>query len=322
MTYKVAISKEGSDLLRIVPLRTDKNETYELKIIPLSERYFVKAYKLFNGGLYKKLFNGNNMSITYHVSNKSNQTKIHVIDNEKKYVTLPIQELIDLNHNFDYPIPLLKMHIPSKESKQTYKKKVKHVPFDMGDNNYAEIYLMSSKSKIYSTFLGKQIIEHLLSIPFEYLATNIMTIDPSKIDFIQNGITDEGRKVMVRFPMNNDIDLIICFYKSKIISSEETYTFIENTYSKDILLMTQMIQRDLDKNTNEYSYVDMKGISLAEMPSPLFPLTDIPISEHSFANFYLKKLDRNSSDYLKLQSDSLEAQLKIRQKLLDLERNQ
>lgn len=211
--YKsIAISKNGKDCIRIIPLGNNENKA-EIKFSFLDSSFIVRHFTL-NKGDGKNLYEPNdfglaNHELTYHSSNEF-YPKASILpkynDGTKR---IPIsQEVIDLDlTNLIVPIPICRITI-NKESKILYKKKYYHNNIDLSSKyNTTEIYISSLKYNL-----------NLLSKRFPHIVECLFPI--ITIDFIIYGAGFGCEPIMNKMFENNEPIIALA---SDIIGSYRLY---------------------------------------------------------------------------------------------------
>ncbi len=260
---KVAITKNGNDLLRIIT--SDKNtDSFEIKITPFTNDCRVNTVRLLSNEVIIWDVPFNKTEFTYHIKNERKNTKIHIKGEGEHYYDLPWKDLVDLSYDFDFPVPLFKLMLPSNLKNKKYKKKKTHVPYDLKDYNIAEIYLMSNNSFIEGTPIKEEVMTQLMFNSFEFYANNLFPNDKTKATFYEKDFKSGTQMGAVSFKINDRLSILVVFYTNDSIE-HETYTFIENSYAKEIMLLKHMYRRGLNRLTNEYSYIDVRGCMLADL---------------------------------------------------------
>lgn len=230
---KIAITKNGYDILRIIEIESDGNAC-GFKITPQVKIDDINIYcmRLFEEpkGIY--LDKTKNFEITYHKSNDAQKTKIALKyldeDNHPLYVNLPLTKLIDPDVNTEIPIPLLKIIVPDNILYKPYKKDKRHRQFDIGDSNVIEVFLTKA-GFINSDFVNKwenvnialigNAIEYYACGKDEFNHCNLKTIIKSPRTFcVSADVTkDIGIRInTLKYPKINTPRLSMLFIENEV----------------------------------------------------------------------------------------------------------
>lgn len=179
MNKKIAVTKNGYDILRIVQGKTTE-ENCEFKIIPMIEPKNIRIFymKLFSKPEELEFSKESKFEITYHIANEKEPAKIHIKINNKElknpYITIPVHKLIEPNINTEIPIPLFKIVIPNEVLTKKYKPKKEHKKFDIGENNIIEFFMKRAGDMETDNFEKWQTINMMLNLnSLQYLATGL-----------------------------------------------------------------------------------------------------------------------------------------------------
>lgn len=251
---KVAIIKNGIDIGRIIPFNNDAGE-YDFKISFAANDYEVNMYRFLSLVPEKiKLEDMISWEISYHRSTALRPTIIHLKEkkNHPEYKPLPLHRLVDPTLHNEFPIPFMRIEIPSDFSGEIYKSKSKeNIRFDMEDANVAEFYL-TYKDFNYERFARKwpTISLRLMVASFEFFATNNLLTDNNKFKYFMP--LDGGvRAVAEEFIVNNDMKFYINLYNNpELIGEKIKVTFIENEFA-DALLGLSLIGYENEKGKVE-----------------------------------------------------------------------
>lgn len=296
---KVAITKNGKDIIRIIPFN-DNEDTFEIKISPQSKECNIKALKLLDHTPLVAEIKSNQLEITYHIKNKNNDTKIHVKINNEKYHDIPLNNLTNLSYNFDFPIPLIKLVLPFNSQSKSYKKKKAHIPFDLDIYNTAEIYLISNTSWVLkSDTILREVIQQLMTTSFEFYTNNKYPQDSIKSEFFNSKFMTGDKIGSVNFEVNKKLSILVIFYRREEDESKETYTFIDNIFSKEILLMSQISLGTVNEK-NEYDYIEIRGCKQEDLQNAIYPLMIPKLPNKSFINYLYNLKDISADERKKL----------------------
>jgi len=241
---KVSIIKNEIDIGRIIPFNPSEGE-YDFKI-SFSENDYEVNFFTFLSVLPEKIEISDTISweITYHRSARLKPTVIHLKEKSSnpKYKTLPLKRLKDPSIHNEFPIPFMKIEIPSNFKGKKYKPKVKeHVIFDMEAANVAEFYLTHINFD-FDLFAKKwpTISLKLMVSSFEFFATNDLLTDKYKLKyFMPTG--DEIRTFAKMIIVNKDMGFFVNIYKNPEFFGEKIIvTFIENEFADALMGLSQI----------------------------------------------------------------------------------
>jgi hypothetical protein len=245
-TEKVAIIKNGIDIGRIIPFNMDQDEReYDFKISFAKNNYEISAYSLLSKIPERVAFEDMvDWEISYHRSNEIKPTVIHLKEkkNQPVYKQLPLQRLVDPTIHSEFPIPFMRIEIPSDFTGKNYKPKPKeHIIFDLENNNVAEFYLTHIDFN-YEMFAEKwpTISLRLMTSSFEFFATNNLLTDNIKFKyFMPSG--GEIRAAAEEFVVNNDMKFYVNIYNNpEYLEDKIKVTFIENEFADALLGLSQV----------------------------------------------------------------------------------
>lgn len=305
MNKKIAVRKNDIDFCRIIPIKRNEEGGFEIKISPFSLSTIIKSYKFLERVPEKRIYD-EKIEVTYHIANEQNKTKIHVKrSSNRNKETILEENLIDLNINHIFPIPLFKVFIPDKSLKKQYKRKSSHISIDLENNNYAEFYLINSNSP----FLKKDhFIEMYMPISLEYLASNNIPIDKAKARFFQNLKNKRNAKFMQLLNVDNNLSIIVIMYKSFENSNDTELIFIENEYSKDILLLTRLLPGKPSTNKNELESVSYGNVNFRNIPGTVFGMSNLKIN----TNTIIGNLIKNNQKDKRLIEEAVKSQIRLK----------
>lgn len=264
---KIAITKNGYDVLRIIELNSDKDKC-TFKIVPKIDldKLNIKCMRMFS--LYQSIeFDPSKIvEITYHKNDGIHETKIHIkmIDKNNKddvlYKTLPLERLIDPDVNTEIPIPLLKIIVPNSTLTNKYQESSKYVRFDMENNNIFEIF-MTKKDFIYEDLIEKfpNINSFLMSDSLEFFTSGVFRGYNLQCTLNESVVTNNPKNSVVAANITDDIGLLVLkAFDPGIKEDKACMLFIENEFYLPISInritinsgKRQLIyEEDLDNNT-------------------------------------------------------------------------
>jgi hypothetical protein len=321
---KIAITKNGKDICRIIPINPNNGE-YDFKMAFHNNEFDIVIYKLLEKKpLFCKIYDSIDWEITYHRKTEKDQTKIHLkhkpvdkpeqfFDSEhEEYITLPLEKLLEPIVNTLFPIPLMKIEITDCETAKDMKyKKGKHI-IDLQDSNILEIFLFH-QSYDYEKFMHEWpgISLNVLTMPFEFFGTNNLDSDHNKglNIFSKNS---EPRCAQFIVSINHDMKLIINLFRDSRINerlAKTRITFIENELSASIMSMLQIAYPE--PRNGEYDHLYLAAAQKKDLT-----ITSLPFVKpmRSFNVFQDDLSKRNCSiderDKLLRYADQLKKQLK------------
>lgn len=245
---KIAITKNGKDYVRIIPIGSEKNKA-EIKLSFFDTTFTVRNFtqnKNVGGFLYRPLdqsFKAN--EITYHNSNEDYSEAALMPKYKNIREREPIsQELIDLDlKNLIVPIPICRITV-NQESKLAFNEKKYHQNIDLSSKyNTTEIFISSEKYD-----------PRVLSKRFPYIVDFLFPM--TTIDYLIYGAGLASEPIMKKMFGNNDpiVALNSCLIKN--------YRFYYRTYklSKDPLLYSsddKYHQNNMIAFYNNIDYLDL-----------------------------------------------------------------
>ncbi len=264
---KIAITKNGYDVLRIIELNSDKDKC-AFKIVPKIDldKLNIKCMRMFS--LYQSIeFDPSKIvEITYHKNDGIHGTKIHIkmIDKNNKddvlYKTLPLERLIDPDVNTEIPIPLLKIIVPNSTLTNKYQESSKYVRFDMENNNIFEIF-MTKKDFIYEDLLEKfpNVNMVIMGDSLEFFTSGVFRGYNLQCTLNESVVTNKPKNLLVAANITDDIGLLVLkAFDPGIKEAKACMLFIENEFYLPISInritinsgKRQLIyEEDLDNNT-------------------------------------------------------------------------
>lgn len=250
---KVAIVKDGLDIGRIIT-GNSVDGSYDFKINFLENEYEVNVVKLFEKPKKHSFDNSSQWEMTYHRAFQGKPPIIHLKHKSKEqpkkfpkvdkiYDTLDMKRLLEPTVISDFPIPLMKIVVPTVSGAKYYKSNLKeHVLLDMNDVNVAEIYL------IHTDFDFDIFEERWASLNFilmthaiEYFATNDLAYTINKLKYFLPADDSVVRTVAISIKMTDEISLLINIYKDEAIENTNDkleVTYIENEMYYALLGLT------------------------------------------------------------------------------------
>ncbi len=230
---KIAITKNGYDILRISEAASDGNNC-EFKVCPMIHSQDINIYymQLFSEPKYFEFDRNKKLTITYHKANENKETKIHLkLENESgvEYKDLKLTKLLDPNVNTEIPIPLLKITVPDEVLYKEYRKKNYHTQFEIGNNNIIEVYLTKKGYKDSNLFdKWKNLNFFLFANSFQYFATGQNEKYAAQNLYAKLLLKDES-PINMKTDVTDDIGISINIVNNpNIKTSKVCMLFIEN----------------------------------------------------------------------------------------------
>ncbi|MDK2811572.1 MAG: hypothetical protein PWR27_2281 [Petroclostridium sp.] len=324
---KIAVVIDGMDICRIVPFKPVDGK-YEMKIDFLSNEFDTKCYRLFSHRpIHWGVDNSKQSEITYHKGENNKPLTIHIKNKEKiegvpTYTNLPLKRIQAPSVNQLFPIPLLKLEIPSKASQKKYKPKSYHKMIQPEDCNVVEIY-MAHKDFDMDSFANKLPGMHLafLTLSFEIFATNTVVTDYHKsMNIIPE---DEPKSIMTGFDILSDMKIFAIHFKDKHIDerlSKINVTFIENEFSEAIFGMLK-IAYPKPSIDGTYQHLYLGGASLNDVSQPVGPLSRPSIGNYNVMKDSLNRSKLSNEEKEKLYWHALKLRIKLRDALIEHEKH-
>lgn len=255
----IPIIKNGKDICRLIFTQFDDG-LFDIKINARENSFRVQTYSLFSTRPMEvypdNLKDYKEHEITYHHGAENKPIVVHIKnmmpqDSEKRYGDLPLSHIQAPNINNDFPLPILKLEIPSNivNDAPQYFKKNRHHPVNIYNSNVVEVFMMSDTvnlANIEEKYNRIFFLQSMMSM--EYFCTNTIlsgsqkmhTYIPSKPESrctIVNGL--DGMAVMLNYYPEPSLD------KRR---KSMYFTFIENEYAEDILMNTIIVYPEADEN--------------------------------------------------------------------------
>lgn len=223
MSEKLAITRRKKDLLRIIPIKSERKDFIDLKFSLLENEYKVKFSDI---DKQEEIFFSD--EITYHSKTEEKSAKIAIVDkSKKKSHETKIDKIKDLNLFTEFPIPVCKLQISDNLQPKKYKYKEYHSHLDVAeiDKNFPkkvnaiEVYV-APENFDWNNFMKKWFSFDLLS-------------KISSINYLKEG-----------FRVNKDI------YNLIFNSSEKEILFAETRKVKNIQIKTKFyFEPNITENT-------------------------------------------------------------------------
>lgn len=298
------IIKNGYKILKIIE---SKNDDYNCEFkftfdIPYRD-IRISYNKMYEIPYFMNFETENEFEITYHKATSTKPTKVHIkeiMDNEINYVTLPLNELQDLNTNMGIPFPIVRIFIPNNlHLNNIAAKSRKYKDYEIGNFNSVDIYIVSAKVdyereyqkwlELYSIILNNDIMYfctenvNLLNNKFRDNYRINKTNNSKNINGIYSKITDNiGILINLSFVENLKIDKL-------------ELQFLENKYTFGILSQFN-IKDGYNKLIPVYKYdIDNNNFSIKEKEKALF---DFRKYEKQYFE-YIKRNHKKYNEYLK-----------------------
>ena len=249
-TISVPIVKDGKDICRLIFTRFDDG-LFDVKIDPLRKPFHVQAYSMLDRRpreIYAEEISGYaSHDMSYHHGAKRKQITIHIKnrhpkEGEPRYKSLPLSNILPPSGGNDFPLPLLKIEIPScvVEASKEYKEKKYHHKVDIHNSNVVEIYMTNERyrenvkrfARIWGIYFGMSL---------EYFCTNTIISGAQKA---HSYIPHEPEIRSATSIGLNGMELMVNFYPEPQLDLHRKamfYSFIENKFAEDILLNTILV---------------------------------------------------------------------------------
>ena len=248
-TPRLAIRRGGVDVARLM-LGTMENGKLDVKVSFLSHPFVVYTYPLLHINpdiLVPEASEGKN--ITYHHGSDGKDVVIHLKnelagEGEPRYKSLPLHRILPPSTDTVVPLPLLKLELPQvlesqgPKSQKQKKRPGKQVVDIDADCDVVEIFMTSREWSINDMqSMLPDLMGVMLSTPFEAWASNVITVNQSKVAAIPHG---EGKCRLIGVKFDN-VDLVVLQYPQPFMPAPEVIraTFIENELAEPIMLHMQ-----------------------------------------------------------------------------------
>lgn len=289
---KIAVVVDGKDVCRIIPFKPSDGR-YDLKFDFLGNDFDTSCYRLFSHRpILWEIYDSNQFELTYHKGESDKPLRIHLKRKNKKdglpsYQDLPLKRIQAPSINQRFPMPIVKLEVPSNIGARSYKSKGYHKRIEPEDCNVLEIYLAHANfdmGEFMAQLPGMQMAFMMLS--FEVFATNTVMTDYQKgASLIPK---DEPKPIMTSFSIMDDMKIIVIHFKDNQLNkrlSKIQATFIENELSESILAMMK-IAYPPTSNNGIYDEIYLGGATLRDVDLPTFPLVKPPIGNNVIADAF------------------------------------
>lgn len=270
---KIAITKNGYDVLRIIEGKSD-GEKCEFKIVPRISPTKIRIFymKLFSKIEFFSFDQSQQLEITYHKSTPTKPAKIHLKltnpQDEISYETLPLTEIIDPNIHTEFPIPLFKIIIPDDVLDKKFTSKKDYKVFEVKDNNEIEIF-MTRRDFINEDFYNKwpHLSMALMDNCFEYFTTGALPfLDKNANMALYNSEKEESEQTIGSGTnVTDDIGIFIVTMKNNFLSTKTLdFLFIENKVYLGFAAGTRIWQENKGMVPFYKADLEYKDLSLEE----------------------------------------------------------
>lgn len=275
----IAIVLNNKDVCRIIPFAPDNGKN-ELKINFLDNPYEVSCYPLFSREPLSVITPElQNYELTYHKGKNNKPIIIHLKRKDcpamhNRYINLPIKRIVAPNVNQYFPLPIMKLEIPSSAVNKKYRYKNYHKIIHLENCNVIELYLVN-KGFDMNAFMNKYPVIHLaqMMLSFEFYATNSVLTDYQKYKYI---LPRAGtRNIMTTVNLLSDIQIIATYFFDPELDKKQNkikVTFIENKIAEGLLMFAKVVYPKVSKNgVYESIYIgpttlkDLKKLSVLPM---------------------------------------------------------
>lgn len=257
---KIAVTRNGKDLLRIIPLNPDDSKV-ELKFDFSKQMFEVDYLRLGEVRAHRMIPKPEGqLSLTYHKGNLGKEVCVH-IRHDVKNSTRPFYEKLPLKY-FKAPAgndismtPICKVFFPECIQYKEYKKKATHETFSMRDgNNAVEIFIVGPTfdfKKAEDTFPILNFLQ--LSEDIEFYANGVIETVTGKRESI------EKREIQSeKVSLSNEVRVVLISYRD-FMYQEHEYTkmtkilFIENEFHEFPLLNRYVCEGDPENFNDKFS---------------------------------------------------------------------
>jgi len=320
---KIAVVIDGRDICRIIPFKPVEGK-YEIKINFLENEFDVIYYKLFSTERIKwELEDSTQLEVTYHKGENARPLTIHLKHKtENTYKRLPLNRIQAPDVNQLFPIPILKLEVPSSAGAGMYNPKGYHRVIDPEDCNVIEIYMAHTDfdlDKFDAKLPGVYMAFMMQS--FEMFATNTVTTGRQKS---RNIIPeDKPTSIMTSVSIFNDMQIIAIHYRDPHIDkrlSKINVTFIENELSEAILAMMQVRYPPFSRN-GVFDYIELGGATLRDVNQPTIPMKMPSIGENNVIADSLRRGFLSPEEKDKIYWHALKLRIQLRDALKESQKD-
>lgn len=257
---KLAVTKHGKDILRIIPIIKANSIELKIKIFPQCNLNFLS----YLGKKTDSISSGE--EITYHNSRDNKNPKVHVKTKDGKYRCL-FEEVVDIEIDNIIPFPIFKMNIADLGTK-IYKEKKENRQIELEENstpdiNTFELYLVNDKYEGDPSKTIFRCLDLLRSVfPIDYLISD----GADYIETFKYNLSRGPICLMTGIKIGKYIFLCKHYIENNI--KENTISFYENKYYFDLIITTPMC-------------IELDGKLSAVMPAYLFDLDEFPFQNEA-----------------------------------------
>lgn len=231
----IAVVVNNQDICRLI-LGKPVNGKYELKVSFLENEFDVNAYRLFaNRPIQWEVDEPERYEISYHKGENNKPLTIHLkkknpVDGELQYRSLPLTRIQAPNINQLFPMPLMKIEVPTLEEPIHYRPRSYHKTLEIADCNVIEFF-MASADFDYDEYEKKYSIIQFaqFALSMEIFATNSVISDYQKnCNLIPKG---EPEQRMTGLSFLDNIQIFAIHYPDPLLDNRLNrinVTFIEN----------------------------------------------------------------------------------------------
>lgn len=321
----IAVVVNNQDICRLI-LKKPVDGKYELKISFLKNEFDVNAHRLFsNRPIHWEVDEPERLDISYHKGENNKPLTIHLkkrtpLEGELQYQSLPLKRIQAPNINQLFPIPLLKIEVPTLKESIKYKPKGYHKLLELNDCNVIEFYMVSAAFD-FDDYVNKYPDIHFaqFTLSMEIFATNTVISDYQKgVNFIPKG---EPAQRATAIPYLEDVKIFAIHYPDPHIDerlNRINVTFIENELAEEILLMLKIVfsnevKSGIPKAVNDY--ILLGGSSLRDLDLPVAPLLRPSVGKHNIASTVLERDKLSDTEKEVFYNRALKARVKLRDEI-------
>jgi hypothetical protein len=327
----IAVVVNNQDICRLI-LKKPVDGKYELKISFLKNEFDVNAYRLFaNRPIHWKVDEPERLDISYHKGENNKPLTIHLkkrepLKGELQYQSLPLTRIQAPNINQLFPIPLMKIEVPTLKEPIKYKTKKYHKLLEINDCNVIEFFMVNVTFD-FDKYINKYPDIHFaqFTLSMEIFATNTVISDYQKSgNLLPKG---EPAQRVTAFQYLDDVKIIAIHYPDPNLNSRLdriNVTFIENELAEEILLMLKIVfsnevKSEIPKLVNDY--ILLGGSNLSDLDLPVAPLLSPSIGTHTIAATVLNRDNLSDAEKEIFYKRALRARIKLRDELKEYEKH-
>ncbi len=257
---RIALIRNGLDLLRIIPFNPDENKV-ELKFDFSKQLFEVNYLRLGEVRAHRMIPDPNGqLSVTYHKGNSGKGVCVHIKHVTKgsekpNYEKLPLEYFRAPSGNDISMTPICKLFFPKSVLYNEYIKKPNHEIFSLNEaHNVVEVFIAGPSFDFEKAMQTYPVLNYLqLTEDIEFYANGVIETFTGKRNSIESG-SIHAEKIR----LSNDIRVILISYCDFAVMEHEhtkmtKILFIENEFHEFPLLHRILCEGDPEDTEDKFS---------------------------------------------------------------------